>query len=123
MATRMFEIHAGDFKACCNQIYRKRWKIGLFLLKKRGKFSREKIGVDQIDSLEIASEENVKRLEGTIGWGVAGGLLLGPVGLLAGLLAGGKSKDVTFICKFKDGRKFLATAPAKVYTEIMAARF
>jgi hypothetical protein len=43
--------------------------------------------------------------------------------LLAGLLAGGRGKDVTFVCKLKDGRKFLATAPSKTYTELQAVTF
>ncbi|WP_351078978.1 hypothetical protein, partial [Shewanella sp. CAL98-MNA-CIBAN-0140] len=40
---------------------------------------------------------------------------------------GGKSKDTTFICEFKDGRKFLGTASFKVFNElkknIMASSF
>ncbi|QMU61164.1 MAG: hypothetical protein GKR92_05395 [Gammaproteobacteria bacterium] len=51
------------------------------------------------------------------------GVFLGPAGLLAGLLAGGKKKQITFVCKFKDGRKFLATVPSKVYMEISASVF
>ena len=70
-----------------------------------------------------ATEENVKRLVGTIGWGAVGAALLGPVGLLAGLLAGGRGKSVTFVCKLKDGRRFLASAPSKVYIQMSAAIF
>lgn len=78
---------------------------------------------DTIAELAIATEENVKRLGGTVGWGVAGAALLGPVGLLAGLLLGGKSKDVTFIMKLKDGRKILATTDQKTFTKLQAFLF
>jgi hypothetical protein len=57
------------------------------------------------------------------GWGIVGAVLLGPVGLLAGLLAGGRGKDVTFVGVHKDGRKFFATTDSKTYTKISAALF
>jgi hypothetical protein len=76
-----------------------------------------------LESVSLASEEAVKRTGGTIGWGVAGAALLGPVGLLAGLLLGGKGTDVTFIAQFKDGRKMLATTDAKSFTKLQALVF
>ncbi|NOJ67234.1 MULTISPECIES: hypothetical protein [Acinetobacter] len=77
----------------------------------------------EIEEITVATEENVKRVGGTVGWGVAGAALLGPVGLLAGLLLGGKGKDVTFILKFKDGRKMLATTDSKTFTKLAAMAF
>ncbi|WP_312320907.1 hypothetical protein [Acinetobacter variabilis] len=77
----------------------------------------------EIEEITVATEENVKRIGGTVGWGVAGAALLGPVGLLAGLLLGGKGKDVTFILKFKDGRKMLATTDSKTFTKLAAMAF
>lgn len=76
-----------------------------------------------LESVTLASEDAVKRAGGTIGWGVAGAVLLGPVGLLAGLLMGGKSKDVTFIAQFKDGKKMLATTDSKSFTKLQALVF
>jgi hypothetical protein len=75
----------------------------------------------EIESIEITNEEDIKSLGGTIGWGAVGDVVLGPVGLLAGLLIGGKKKEVTFIAKFKDGRKLLGTTDNKTYVEIQAA--
>lgn len=119
MALGRFIVHAGDFrKGNEHQLLR-----GNLLMKKPKGFLREKVSLDNVEAVELASEESVKRLGGTIGWGVAGAVLLGPVGLLAGLLAGGKGKDVTFVCKLKDGRKFLATAPSKLFTELQASTF
>ena len=88
-----------------------------------GKPKIERIPVSEIEELETASEENVKRIGGTVGWGVAGAALLGPVGLLAGLLLGGKGKEVVIVCKLKDGRKFLAVVDSGTYQKIQAAMF
>jgi len=77
----------------------------------------------QLDAVEIATEENVKKIGGTIGWGVAGGAVFGPVGLLAGLLLGGKSKEVTFIAKFQNGMKFIATTDSKTFTKLQSITF
>ena len=117
------DVHAGDFKVGPYHEFVQAWndKNSKLIMKK--KFFREKIPISRIADLELASEESVKRLGGTVGWGIAGGLLLGPVGLLAGLLSGGQGKNVTFVCKLKDGRRFMATAPSKVYTKLSAAVF
>src|SRR6185312_15461439 len=99
------KVHAGDFLAEDGQFSS---LFGNLVLKtKEHSFVGETIPLTQLEAVEIASEESVKKLGGTIGWGAAGGLLLGPVGLLAGLLLGGRKKEVTFIAKFKDGRKVL----------------
>ena len=73
--------------------------------------------------VEVASEESVKRIGGAAGWGAVGALALGPVGLLAGVILGGRSKDVTFIATFKDGRKMLATTDSKTFTKLQALVF
>lgn len=78
---------------------------------------------DDIEAIELASEDAVKRIGGTVGWGIAGSVLLGPAGLLAGLLLGGKSKKITFVCKFKDSRKLLATTDKKTWLKIQKAMF
>ena len=82
-----------------------------------------KIPALQVETLEVATEESFKKMGGAIGWGLVGGLALGGIGLVAGLLAGGKNKEVTFICKFKDGRKMLAKADIGVFEKIQAACF
>jgi hypothetical protein len=77
----------------------------------------------EIQTLEVATEETIKRMGGAIGWGLAGGLVLGPVGALAGVLAGGRGKSITFICQFRDGRKFLGSCNPNTFTAIQAACF
>ena len=125
MAFGEFEVLAGDFKkgrrhhvARKKLLMRRSWRLW-----KPWRLFRERVKFTSIEAIEEASDESVKRLGGTVGWGVAGATLLGPVGLLAGLLGGGKGTDVTFVCKLRDGRKFLATAKAKDYKKILAGAF
>jgi hypothetical protein len=65
------------------------------------------------------TEENVKKLGKALGWSILGGAVFGSIGLLAGLIATGKRKEVTFIVKFDDGRKMLATADLDTYRIIL----
>lgn len=81
----------------------------------------ESVGAKDIASIEVLTEANAKRLAGTLGWGAVGAVALGPLGALAGLLAGGRGTDVTFACQFKDGRKLVATVDSKTYAEIRGA--
>jgi hypothetical protein len=116
MASGVLKVHAGDFRSG-RLLGEKLSMIGT------GKWFPEKIPLSQLEAVKVASEEAVKRFGKTVGWGIAGGVLLGPVGLLAGLLEGGKGKNITFVCKLKDGRKFMATALSKVFIALSAAAF
>lgn len=86
-------------------------------------FLSENVSDKNLEMVEIATEESVKKIGGTVGWGVAGAVILGPVGLLAGLLLGGKKKEVTFVAKFKDERKLMASTDSKTFTKLQAAVF
>lgn len=120
------QIHAGDFNKGKGQIS---FTFGICTITppygNGDKWAPTAHTIDSanIEELAPASEENVKRIGGTLGWGAIGALALGPVGLLAGLVAGGKGKDVTFILKLKDGRKMLATTDNKSYTKLTALSF
>lgn len=112
-------VHAGDFLKGDSK-----FAFGSLHLKtEKHSFAGEVISLDSLTEVEIASEESVKKIGGTIGWGAVGGLVLGPVGLLAGLLLGGKSKEVTFVARFKDGRKLLATTDSGTFKQLKAAVF
>lgn len=77
----------------------------------------ERIPMSQVTEFQIVTEDNVKTLTGAVGWGAAGAVVLGPVGLLAGLLLGGTKKQVAFFCRFADGRKILGrTEPFVIET-------
>ena len=113
------EVHAGDFLTGRSEA-----SLGSFTLRTKEKsYVGEKIPYSELAEVSVASEDSAKRIGGTVGWGVAGAVVLGPVGLLAGLLLGGKGKDVTFVAKFKDGRKLLATTKSKIFIKIQAAVF
>lgn len=113
-------VHAGDFP-------KGKGSIGFgqitFPWRPGDGFTGETISVKELEAVEIATDETVKKVAGTVGWGVAGAVILGPVGLLAGLLLGGRKTDVTFVARFKDGRKFLGTAESKAYKALLAAVF
>jgi len=49
--------------------------------------------------------------------------MFGPMGLLAGLMLGGRKKEVTFVARFKDERKLLATTDRKTFIALQAAAF
>ncbi len=118
MATGKFTVLAGDFATGPNvhmicgdnlQFQKKdpSWRM-MFN-------AHEKVPVSQIASIEVASEETAKSFAGAATAGLAGGLLLGPVGAIAGLLACGNSSSVTFVLTLRDGRRALCTAKSNVF--------
>ena len=114
----MFKILGGDFPGHSNFIVTfgktaLAWGIG-------GKDSSIDLN-GNITSVEIVTEENKKKFLGAAGWSLAGGALLGPVGLLVGALAGGNKKEVSFAVYLKNGKKFLAKADPGTYQKIVAA--
>jgi len=112
-------VHAGDFLKGAGQ-----FSLGSLTLKtEEHAWVGETIPVSELQTVEIATEETVKKLGGTIGWGAVGGLLLGPAGLLAGLLLGGRKKEITFVAQFKDGRRLLATTDSATFIKLKGAAF
>lgn len=82
------KVLAGDFLEGDGQCS---WG-SLTLKTKEHSWVGETIPLNQLDTVDIATEESVKKIGGTVGWGAAGAVILGPVGLLAGLLLGGRKK-------------------------------
>ncbi|HDS1680448.1 TPA: hypothetical protein QEM39_001975 [Pseudomonas putida] len=78
----------------------------------------ERISLARIADLRLASLESSRSLGTALGWGVAGALVAGPVGLLAGLWLGGKEEEATFLATFKDGRKLMAITDGKTWSKI-----
>ena len=66
------------------------------------------------------TEESVKALSETLGWGLAGALVFGPLGALAGVVLGGNRKEICALVELKDNRKFLAVMDPKVYQKFLA---
>ncbi len=78
---------------------------------------------DFFQSIDVAAQHNVVNLGGAVGWGAAGGLLAGPLGLLAGAVLGGRGRDVVFVAVLKDGRRLLAQTDSRTYTQLRADVF
>ena len=70
--------------------------------------------------LEQITEENKHRVLAKAGWSVLGAVALGPVGLLAGLFMGGKSKQICVAVKMKTGQEFIAECDTKTYSKLYA---
>ncbi|QKS24616.1 hypothetical protein [Vreelandella titanicae] len=86
-----------------------------------GLFKCDKVKIEDVESIEEAGEDDVKRIGAAMGWGAAGAVLLGPLGLLAGALFGGKGKDTVFIITLKNGYVSMCQGPTKEFTELKAA--
>ena len=84
-----------------------------------GGFDQVNLATD-LTKIDVKTEESAKNIAQTLGWGVAGSLVLGPLGLLAGLTLGGNRKQVCVLCELKDDRKFLAVMDSKIYQQLMA---
>ncbi len=75
--------------------------------------------MSEIKELKIQTEESVKDLTRTLGLTIAGGVLLGPLGAIAGYFAGGNRKQVCVLVELNDGRKFLAMVDQRIYQQMV----
>lgn len=73
------------------------------------------------ETVEEITEDNKVKFGSAVGWGVAGALLAGPLGLAAGAVLGGRGKKVLFAVKLRDGREFVAESDPTTYGKIRAA--
>jgi hypothetical protein len=78
---------------------------------------------NEVEGVEIQTEESVRDLLDTASWAAAGALLAGPLGAVIGGVFGGHKKEVCFAAYLKDGRKFLAVADSDTFRQIQAAVF
>ena|SRR6056297_2451768 len=81
-------------------------------------FGKIPLSKENVETVEVADEAHYKSAASGIARGVVGHLLIGPVGLLAGLTA--KTKDIYHIAiLFKDGNKSLLEVDKLRYQAIM----
>lgn len=96
-------------------------KDGLYLERSSGFLKTEKIKItDNLTSIDQVTEENKNSILAKAGWGTLGGVLLGPIGLAAGLWLTGKSKEICIACELKSGEKFVANVDTDAYKEFVA---
>ncbi|MGX1196347.1 hypothetical protein [Parvibaculum sp. MBR-TMA-1.3b-4.2] len=76
-----------------------------------------------IETAELVTQENQTSIAGKMGWGAAGAVALGPVGLLAGAIMGGNRNSAVVAVKFKDGRKVLLQGKSKEVMPLVGAGF
>ena len=76
------------------------------------------VNKETIQEYEVLDENRTKSAVSAVGRGLLGGVVLGPVGLLAGLSA--KSKGIHVISiKFKDGKNSLIEIDDFIYKELI----
>ena len=118
----MLKVLSGDF-------WRVRFKSGFLLSRGVLMFPSPawwnpflvKYPPDRIAEIRQITEENRKDFLGAAGWAAAGGLALGPLGLLAGAVFGGRHKAIYFAVKLDDGRRAVIQTSPKEWAKIMAA--
>ena len=81
----------------------------------------ERISAERIQTISIESENDSKDWFDACGLAAVGSLVLGPIGLLAGLLMGGRKKKICFVATFNDDRKILGTTDSEIYKKIRSA--
>jgi hypothetical protein len=118
------KVLAGDWKAE-SPIAIKKSLLGkpVALLMPKGVFSFETVALRDVATLEIVTEDNQASIAGKLGWGAAGLVVLGPLGLLAGVLGGGNKRDRVMALSTRDGRKALIKGQAKEAEMLIAAAY
>ncbi len=85
-------------------------------------FKSLNIDKNTVKEYEIITEESRKSAVSAVGRGFVGGVILGPVGWLAGLSA--KSKGThTIAIEFTDGKKSLIEIDDKIYKVLIKILF
>ncbi|UVL00642.1 hypothetical protein [Pseudomonas sp. B21-048] len=109
-------VLAGDFPQCDGEYH-----LGTITLKTSLKPRRgNSFPVSEFKDLTIQNTDSNKNIKTAIGLGLAGAMLLGPVGAIAGYLLAGNNTEVTFMATLKDGGKLLAATDSDTYQDISA---
>ena len=76
-----------------------------------------------VESYELVTDEHSKSAASGIGRGLIGGALLGPVGLLAGVLSAESRSTYIVAIQYKNGEKSLLEIDHKVYSALVKSCF
>lgn len=83
----------------------------------------EQLTLTDLKSVELVTEESAGSILSALGLGLLGRVIVGPLGLAAGLLIGSAGRRATFAATFNDGRKVLATTSNSAFVKLKAAVF
>ena len=114
----VFDIRAGDFGIGTGML------LGgvTFLLPVSGKiFEVQDVAACLLSSVEIATEENMKKRGGTPGWHIAGAAAPNPAEMLAGVRLDGRRKKIVFRVEFRFGEKMLVSGDISAFSAIQVA--
>ncbi len=77
-------------------------------------FKTYKLNEDNVNKIELLSAEQSKDIGSSVARGLVGGLLLGPVGLVAGAMVGKQSNINMFNIYYKNGEKSFIEVDKKI---------
>ncbi|WP_223547359.1 hypothetical protein [Pseudomonas sp. A-B-19] len=77
-----------------------------------------KISTQEIRDLTLVSESSYRDVSGSVSLGLAGAMVLGPIGAVAGLMLAGEKDEVTFSLALRDGRSMLCATDGCTYRNI-----
>ena len=102
-----------------------RYRIGMFNFPDPGNegflsYGRIMYRMTAVSEMQELTEENKVKVLGAAGWGAVGALVAGPMGLLAGMVLGGRGSNMVISVTFKDGRKALLQVDATTWTNMLA---
>lgn len=73
-----------------------------------------------VAAVQIVSEAQTKSFLKATATGLAGAALAGPVGAVAGIVAGGNGKEVLFSCQLHHGGQFIAKGDTRIFELLLA---
>ena len=76
-----------------------------------------------VESYEVITDEHRKSAASGVARGIVGGVLLGPVGMLAGGLSAKNKSIYQIAINFKDGKRSLIEVDDKIYKAIVKSCF
>lgn len=112
-----------------NEFLQGKYKGKIFVKRMDGKLSIldgwKQIMLDEtnISNIEIMNQEQSKDTGSTVARGLVGGVLLGPVGLLAGAMLGKNSSINMITITFTDGQKSLVEVDKDIFDRLMTIKW
>ena len=88
-----------------------------------GFFKSYQITKENVEKIELLTAEKSKDIGSSVARGLVGGILLGPVGLVAGALVGKDSNINRFEITYKDGEKSLVEVDKKLGDYILSVKW